>query len=686
MHTSIQFLNNLIIGNVLVINAPSPSLCVVVCVHNAPDYTSICIDSILKHTPQPYELVIVNDGSNAQTSAMLQQYSEQYDHVRLIHHGVAKGYTGAANAGLKTSKSDYTILLNSDTIVSEHWSAQLIACGESDDKIGIVGPLSNAATYQSVPFVFDEHGHWKQNTLPGDTTVTQYARAICDVSAKSYPRVPVANGFCFVVKRAVIDRIGYLDEETFPRGYGEENDYCLRATDAGFEIAIADDAYVYHATSKSFGVKQRESLTRDAHHAIRSKYSKERLDGIDHALRNNDAMDAVRKRIERYVFHATQNTLISKNLPSLEATHRDLSVLFLLPDCSPKAGGTQVIVETARGLSAMGITARIAMKHTSKKDYESFFPADAHLFWYYDSDRALVKHAREYKVAVATIFHSIQQLKKITDAHAHIEPTYFVQDYEPYFLEDHPQLQSLAEQSYTMIKGCTLFAISPWVCDVIQEKHKQTVSKILGSLDQELFYPDVMRSHNTPLVISAMIRPSTSWRGPKLTMRVLTHLKGQHGEQIDIRLFGCSYRDLDFHDIEHSFAHHNYGVLGRRQVASLLRASHLFLDLSDFQAFGRTALEAMACGAAVVAPQEGGVHDFGVDGENILLVDTADESACVHAANQLIEDDALRESISTAAIQTGLNYSIPRSTLSFATLMAELVGSHSTRKQTRESA
>lgn len=651
----------------------SVSLCVIVCVHNAPDYAEICIDSVLKHTHGMYDLVLVNDGSKSETTTLLKRYVRDYDHVRMIHHTTAKGYTKAANAGLRVSKADFTVLLNSDTIVSPEWSERMIACAYSEPHVGIVGPLSNAATYQSVPFVFEDNGTWKQNILSGDITVSGYAQAIARVSLKSYPRVPVANGFCFGIKREVIDTIGLLDEETFPRGYGEENDYCLRAADAGFEIAICDDAYVYHATSKSFGVKAREQLTREAHHAIRSKYSEERLNGIDSELRNHPAMDAVRKRVIDYVYHSHAAEQMQPSQLALPASTPSLSILFLMPDCSAKSGGTQVIVETARGLSQMGVPVKIAAKKNIKREYDGFFPADAHLFYYYEKDAELLVKAKDFNIAIATIFHSILQLKKMVDIYPQLMPAYYVQDYEPWFLDEHPKLKELAEASYTMVKHNALFAISPWVQDVIAEKHEVSVHKIHGSLDQSLFYPDYnARQESSALVISAMIRPSTPWRGPKQTMLALKTLKDMFGESIDIRIFGCAESEIEYHNLVSDFDYTNHGILNRHDVATLLRHSQLFLDLSEFQAFGRTALEAMACGCAVVAPKRGGVVDFGRDGQNILLADTLDLEACVEAASQLIRNDDLRERLSLAAIQTGLDYSIQRSTLSFLALMHQL--------------
>jgi len=656
-------------------NTLAASLCIIICVHNAPEYTEICIDSVLRHTHGDYNLILVNDGSESETTNILNRYARDYEHIKVIHHTTSQGYTKAANAGLNASKADFTVLLNSDTIVSNGWIIKMMKCAYSASQIGIVGPLSNAATYQSVPFVFEDDGTWKQNILPHDVTVNAYAQAIARIASGTYPRVPVANGFCFGIKRTVIERIGLLDEETFPRGYGEENDYCLRAADAGFEIAICDDAYVYHATSKSFGVEAREKLTNQAHQAIRRKYSEERLNRIDAELRNNPAMDAVRKIIIDCISSALEpniNRLDSKLTTKLN--NSSLAILFLAPDCAAKSGGTQAFVEIARRVSQMGISVKIAAKSNIKQEYDDFFaPDDTHLFYYYENDAELLINAKEFNIVIATIFHSINQLKQITETHPHIMPAYFVQDYEPWFLDEKHDLKQLAEDSYTMIKDNALFAISPWVQDIIAEKHQQIVHKIYGSLDQSLFYPDYnFHNKESAIIISAMVRPDTPRRAAGQTMLALKMLKEKFGESIDIHIFGCGDHEIEQYNLVRSFSYTNHDVLSRHDVATLLRHSQVFLDFSEFQAFGRTALEAMACGCAVVAPQHGGVADFGRDGQNILLVDSLNLEECVKTTSQLINDNALRKRISAEAIQTGLNYSIQRSALSFLELMHRL--------------
>jgi len=70
------------------------------------------------------------------------------------------------------------------------------------------------------------------------------------------------NGFCTLFRRSALVAVGFLDEEGFPVGYGEENDLCVRLTKAGHDLHVCDSAYVYHVKSASFGSAKRAELVR----------------------------------------------------------------------------------------------------------------------------------------------------------------------------------------------------------------------------------------------------------------------------------------------------------------------------------------------------------------------------------------------------------------------------------------
>ena len=97
--------------------------------------------------------------------------------------------------GLKASSGDYVILLNSDTIVAPGWLEALVECGQSDPRIGVLGPLSNAASFQSVPERRTPGGDWAVNSLPVGFSVEDMARLVSRLSEREFPRVPFVNGF-----------------------------------------------------------------------------------------------------------------------------------------------------------------------------------------------------------------------------------------------------------------------------------------------------------------------------------------------------------------------------------------------------------------------------------------------------------------------------------------------------------
>jgi GT2 family glycosyltransferase len=136
------------------------------------------------------------------------------------------------------------VLLNSDTVVTEAWLQKLAVCLESDSSIATATPWSNNGEIVSVP------EFCVANPAPRD------AEAIASVIASSgtpqYPVLPTAVGFCMAISSRAIDELGLFDEQTFGRGYGEENDFCQRAEKAGMKNVLCDDAYVVHQGGASF--------------------------------------------------------------------------------------------------------------------------------------------------------------------------------------------------------------------------------------------------------------------------------------------------------------------------------------------------------------------------------------------------------------------------------------------------
>jgi hypothetical protein len=167
----------------------------------------------------------------------------------LLENNENLGFVKTVNIGIGYSRNDI-ILLKSDTIVTYDWANKLKKCAYSEDKIGTVTPFTNNGTICSIPKFCEP------NQIPDGFTVDYFAEFVNHVSLRKYPELPTAVGFCMYIKRALIDEIGYFDEERFGKGYGEENDFCMRANKHGYKNILCDDTFIFHREGASFSDKK----------------------------------------------------------------------------------------------------------------------------------------------------------------------------------------------------------------------------------------------------------------------------------------------------------------------------------------------------------------------------------------------------------------------------------------------
>jgi GT2 family glycosyltransferase len=231
--------------------APANRVEIVVPVYNAPADLRACVESVLRHTTGDYALVLIDDASpDPEVHAYFDELAAcGLSKLTLLRNDRNLGFTGTANRGMTRSRAD-VVLLNSDAIVTAEWLDALRRCAASDARIGTITPFSNNAEICSFPRLC-ENEVWREGADP------ERVRAAIDAAAVPYyPDIPTGVGFCFYVRRALIDAIGPFDA-AFGAGYGEENDFCLRAHSAGFRNVLCDDAFVLHTGGRSFeGAKE----------------------------------------------------------------------------------------------------------------------------------------------------------------------------------------------------------------------------------------------------------------------------------------------------------------------------------------------------------------------------------------------------------------------------------------------
>ncbi|WP_294532349.1 rhamnan synthesis F family protein [uncultured Rhodoblastus sp.] len=249
---------------------------VVVCVYNALEDVKLCLTSVAAALDQRGRIIIVDDASGDETAAYLQNFAAQTG-ATLLRHEERTGYTIAVNDGIRAGEARNVLLLNSDTIVPAGALNKLSDALDRDPLLGIVGPLSNAASAQSVPSAAGSGSQTAINPVPPEMTIADMDLFFERHWDGVLIRTPLVHGFCFCVKRAVFELIGSFDEELFPRGYGEENDFCFRAADAGFDLAVLASTYIFHAKSKSYGDQERTELMHEGMRVLVRKYGKPRI-------------------------------------------------------------------------------------------------------------------------------------------------------------------------------------------------------------------------------------------------------------------------------------------------------------------------------------------------------------------------------------------------------------------------
>jgi O-antigen biosynthesis protein len=225
-------------------------------VFNGLKSTLQCLESVRDTAPSisaAFRVLIVHDASlndAAGVAAALDQFALSATNEKLSiqvrHNAINRGFTWNVNQAMAALQAnEHLLLLNSDTLVTDGWLDEIMRSAQTDVKIGTVTPFSNNATICTLPDF--------QRAWPVPSAAQRKLIATALAADRVIPiDIPTGVGFCMLMTRACIDAVGRYDIENFPRGYGEENDFCMRALTAGFRNVLCANAYVAHEGGVSF--------------------------------------------------------------------------------------------------------------------------------------------------------------------------------------------------------------------------------------------------------------------------------------------------------------------------------------------------------------------------------------------------------------------------------------------------
>ena len=232
---------------------------VVVPVYKGLEETRRCLASVLATIdPTWARVVVLNDGSpDPAIAAYLRELAAAHDDLVLLENEQNLGFVATVNRGMQYDLQRDVLLLNSDVEVANDWLRRLREAAYQHERVASVTPFSNNATIFSFPDFCSDNP-----LLFGLSVAELDACFASQFGAGDVIPVPTGVGCCMYLPRNCLDAVGFFDEETFGRGYGEENDWCQRAERAGWRNLHLANCFVYHAGGVSFGAEQQERVDR----------------------------------------------------------------------------------------------------------------------------------------------------------------------------------------------------------------------------------------------------------------------------------------------------------------------------------------------------------------------------------------------------------------------------------------
>lgn len=234
-----------------------------------------CIEQIVEQTTVPWELIVVDNCSTDGTAQFLKTKIYNYlpkERYQFILNQENKGFSKAANQGVRLARGQYICFLNNDVIVTKGWLRKLQDHLNNDPGAGMVGPMgSGLGGWQDYCRYYGSLG----STTVDKQTIQSTARQVYAQYRGDYTETKFLIGACLLVKKEVLEHIGLMDENLFLGG--NEFDLSLRARMAGYKLYAAEDVFVHHIGQVSFKtlpVETREAYSKQSWDYFNGKWNK----------------------------------------------------------------------------------------------------------------------------------------------------------------------------------------------------------------------------------------------------------------------------------------------------------------------------------------------------------------------------------------------------------------------------
>ena len=201
----------------------------------------------------PTRVVLINDRgpeSDDVTRVLRREASQSPGEFEIVTNSRNLGLVGSLNTFLSAEKRAGTdvLIVNSDVSMAAGSIEEMRRILRVDSQTGIVCPRSNNASIASVD------GLDIGSVASATASFLSWSRNVPESTL-----VPVAVGFCMLIRGELFDEFGYFDPIYSP-GYGEENDFSYRIRRGGWQVRLANRAFAFHVGRASFGTSRGELL------------------------------------------------------------------------------------------------------------------------------------------------------------------------------------------------------------------------------------------------------------------------------------------------------------------------------------------------------------------------------------------------------------------------------------------
>ncbi len=229
---------------ILPLPATQPKTTIIILCWNNLEYTKQAIASIQTSTWLDYILVPVDNGSTDGTPEYLRNLAEIHAWIKPVFLKYNTGFAGGINAGLATVTTEFIAILNNDVVMTSGWMERMLVHFYQFPSLGLIGPMAcNVSGVQNIPF---------SSSLDA---LDPFARMIFAKNAGTVMATQRIVGFAWVMRQEVLHTVGGLHLD-FGKGNYEDDDYCIRVLNAGYQIGVARDVFIYHKGSASWNSQE----------------------------------------------------------------------------------------------------------------------------------------------------------------------------------------------------------------------------------------------------------------------------------------------------------------------------------------------------------------------------------------------------------------------------------------------